>query len=109
MQNQYKRIGNKKRPAEEWQDLKNATEIRLEKGEVALIPLKGNTKTLQEVRIRSKSTVLDEFGIVFANYKELVDTPYIDCNNTWYMPILALRDTNISNGTSICEFALLEK
>lgn len=91
----------------ECEDLRNIFPLCLEKGEVALVQLTGYTKPMQEVKIKAKNNVLEDFGIIFANYKEPVETPYIGSDCNWYIPVLATRDTEITANTVICEASFL--
>ena len=94
----------------DWIDLRAAEEIRLKKGESALIPL-GVAMELPrgyEAHVIPRSSTYKNFGIIQTNHMGVIDESYCGDNDQWYFPAYALRDTRIQEGDRICQFRIME-
>lgn len=94
----------------DWIDLRCAEEIRLKKGEWKLIPL-GVAMQLPEgyeAHIVPRSSTFKNFGIIQTNHCGVVDSSYCGDNDQWFMPVLAVRDTEIHVNDRICQFRIME-
>ncbi len=94
----------------DWIDLRCAEEISLKKGEWKLIPL-GVAMQLPkgyEAHIVPRSSTFKNFGIIQTNHCGVVDSSYCGDNDQWYMPVLAVRDTEIHVNDRICQFRIME-
>ncbi len=94
----------------DWIDLRCADEISLKKGEWKLIPL-GVAMQLPEgyeAHIVPRSSTFKNFGIIQTNHCGVVDSSYCGDNDQWFMPVLAVRDTEIHVNDRICQFRIME-
>lgn len=94
----------------DWIDLRSSVDIHLSKGEFALIPL-GVAMQLPEgyeAHIVPRSSTYKNFGIIQTNHMGVVDETYAGPNDWWYMPVYALRDTQIHMNDRICQFRIME-
>ena len=94
----------------DWIDLRCAEEISLKKGEWKLIPL-GVAMQLPkgyEAHIVPRSSTFKNFGIIQTNHCGVVDSSYCGDNDQWFMPVLAVRDTEIHVNDRICQFRIME-
>ncbi len=94
----------------DWIDLRCAEEISLKKGEWKLVPL-GVAMQLPagyEAHIVPRSSTFKNFGIIQTNHCGVVDASYCGDNDQWYMPVLAVRDTEIHINDRICQFRIVE-
>ena len=94
----------------DWIDLRCAEEISLKKGEWKLIPL-GVAMLLPkgyEAHIVPRSSTFKNFGIIQTNHCGVVDSSYCGDNDQWFMPVLAVRDTEIHVNDRICQFRIME-
>lgn len=94
----------------DWIDLRCAEEISLKKGEWKLIPL-GVAMQLPEgyeAHIVPRSSTFKNFGIIQTNHCGVVDSSYCGDNDQWFMPALAVRDTEIHVNDRICQFRIIE-
>ncbi|MBR4543041.1 MAG: dUTP diphosphatase [Lachnospiraceae bacterium] len=94
----------------DWIDLRCAEEISLKKGEWKLIPL-GVAMQLPggyEAHIVPRSSTFKNFGIIQTNHCGVVDSSYCGDNDQWFMPALAVRDTEIHVNDRICQFRIME-
>lgn len=92
----------------DWIDLRSAEEITLKKGEFALISL-GISMQLPmgyEAVIVPRSSTFKNFGIIQTNHMGVVDETYCGDTDIWRMPVLAVRDTQISVNDRICQFRI---
>ena len=93
----------------DWIDLR-AEEIRLKKGESALIPL-GVAMELPrgyEAHVIPRSSTYKNFGIIQTNSCGLIDETYCGDHDQWFFPALAMRDTVIHVNDRICQFRIME-
>jgi len=94
----------------DWIDLRAAEDVVLSKGEFRLIPL-GVAMELPkgyEAHIVPRSSTFKNFGIIQTNHMGIVDESYCGDDDQWYMPVLAVRDTQIHANDRICQFRLME-
>lgn len=95
----------------DWIDLRAAEEVRLKKGDFALIPLGVAMELPQgyEAHVVPRSSTFKNFGIIQTNHMGVIDESYCGDNDQWYMPVLAVRDTEIHTNDRICQFRIVEK
>ena len=94
----------------DWIDLRAAEEVRLKKGEFALIPL-GVAMELPkgyEAHVVPRSSTFKNFGIIQTNHMGVIDESYCGDSDQWYMPVLAVRDTEIHVNDRICQFRIMQ-
>ena len=94
----------------DWIDLRCAEEITLKKGEFKLIPL-GVAMQLPagyEAHVVPRSSTFKNFGVIQTNHCGVIDESYSGDNDQWYMPVLAMRDTQIHVNDRICQFRIFE-
>lgn len=94
----------------DWIDLRAAEEVRLKKGESALIPL-GVAMELPrgyEAHVIPRSSTYKNFGIIQTNSCGLIDETYCGDHDQWFFPALAMRDTVIHVNDRICQFRIME-
>ncbi len=93
----------------DWIDLRAAEDITLAKGEFRLIPL-GVAMQLPEgyeAHVVPRSSTFKNFGILQVNSMGVIDASYCGDNDQWFMPALAVRDTEIRTGDRICQFRIM--
>ena len=94
----------------DWIDLRAAAEVSLKKGEFALIPL-GVALELPagyEAHVVPRSSTFKNFGVIQTNHMGVIDESYCGDNDQWYMPVLAVRDTEIHVNDRICQFRIMK-
>lgn len=94
----------------DWIDLRCAEETKLKKGEWKLIPL-GIAMELPkgyEAHVVPRSSTFKNFGIIQTNSMGVIDASYCGDNDQWYLPALAVRDTEIHVNDRICQFRIVE-
>lgn len=94
----------------DWIDLRAAKDVSLKKGEFALIPL-GVAMQLPEgyeAHVVPRSSTFKNFGIIQTNHQGVIDCSYCGDNDQWFMPALAVRDTQIHKNDRICQFRIME-
>lgn len=94
----------------DWIDLRAAEEVRLKKGDFALIPL-GVAMELPkgyEAHVVPRSSTFKNFGVVQTNHMGVIDESYCGDSDQWYMPVLAVRDTEIHINDRICQFRIMQ-
>lgn len=94
----------------DWIDLRSAEDIELKKGEFKLIPL-GVAMQLPEgyeAHVVPRSSTFKNFGIIQTNHMGVIDYTYSGDNDQWYMPVYAVRDTQIHVNDRICQFRIME-
>ena len=94
----------------DWIDLRCAEEISLKQGEFKLIPL-GVAMQLPagyEAHVVPRSSTFKNFGVIQTNHCGIIDESYSGDNDQWYMPVLAMRDTQIHVNDRICQFRIFE-
>ena len=94
----------------DWIDLRASEEVTLKQGEFALVPL-GVAMELPkgyEAHIVPRSSTYKNFGVIQANHCGVVDGSYCGDNDQWFMPVLAVRDTQIHVNDRICQFRIMK-
>lgn len=94
----------------DWIDLRCAEDICLKKGEFKLIPL-GVAMQLPkgyEAHVVPRSSTFKNFGIIQTNHCGVIDESYCGDNDQWFMPVLAVRDTEIHVNDRVCQFRIFE-
>lgn len=94
----------------DWIDLRSAEHIVLKKGEFKLVPL-GVAMQLPkgyEAHVVPRSSTYKNFGVIQTNHMGVIDYTYSGDNDQWYMPVLAVRDTEIQVNDRICQFRIME-
>lgn len=94
----------------DWIDLRAAEDVALKKGEFKLIPL-GVAMELPkgyEAHVVPRSSTFKNFGIIQTNHQGVIDCSYCGDNDQWFMPVYAVRDTEIHVNDRICQFRIME-
>ena len=94
----------------DWIDLRAAEDVTLAKGEFKLIPL-GVAMELPagyEAHVVPRSSTFKNFGIIQTNHQDVIDASYCGDNDQWFMPVYAVRDTQIHVNDRICQFRIME-
>lgn len=94
----------------DWIDLRAAEDITLKAGEFKLVPL-GVAMQLPEgyeAHVVPRSSTFKNFGILQVNSMGVIDTSYCGDNDQWFMPVLAMRDTEIHVNDRICQFRIMK-
>ena len=95
-------------PNGDWIDLRCAKDMKLYKGESALIPL-GIAMKLPigyEANIVPRSSTFKHYGIVQTNSFAVIDNSYSGNDDQWFMPVYATRNTVIKKNDRICQFRI---
>ncbi len=94
----------------DWIDLRAAEDVSLKQGEFRLIPLGVAMKLPAgyEAHIVPRSSTFKNFGIIQTNHQGVVDGSYCGDNDQWFMPVYAVRDTQIHVNDRICQFRIME-
>ena len=94
----------------DWIDLRCAADTFIKAGEYEMIPL-GIAMELPkgyEAIVAPRSSTFKKYGIVLANSIGVIDNSYCGDNDQWFMPVLAVRDTEIHVNDRICQFRIME-
>ena len=94
----------------DWIDLRAAEDVVLKKGEFKLIPL-GVAMELPkgyEAHVVPRSSTFKNFGIIQTNHQGVIDCSYCGDSDQWFMPVYAVRDTQIHVNDRICQFRIME-
>ena len=94
----------------DWIDLRAAEDVSLKAGEFKLIPL-GVAMELPggyEAHVVPRSSTFKNFGIIQTNHQGVIDCSYCGDNDQWFMPVYAVRDTQIHVNDRICQFRIME-
>ena len=94
----------------DWIDLRASCDVELKKGEFKLVPL-GVAMQLPEgyeAHIVPRSSTFKNFGIIQTNHQGVIDCSYCGDDDQWYMPVYAVRDTQIHMNDRICQFRIME-
>lgn len=94
----------------DWIDLRAAEDVALKQGEFKLIPLGVAMKLPKgyEAHIVPRSSTFKNFGIIQTNHHGIVDETYCGDHDQWFMPVYAMRDTEIHVNDRICQFRIVE-
>lgn len=93
----------------DWIDLKTAEEVTLKQGEYKEISL-GIAMEIPagyEAIVAPRSSTFKKYGIIMVNNIGIIDESYNGDGDIWRYPALALRDTEIPEGTRIAQFRLI--
>ena len=94
----------------DWIDLRAAEDITLKQGEFKLVPL-GVAMQLPagyEAHVVPRSSTFKNFGVLQVNSMGVIDASYCGDNDKWFMPVLAMRDTEIHVNDRICQFRIMK-
>lgn len=94
----------------DWIDLRSAEHVEMKAGEFRLIHL-GVAMQLPkgyEAHIVPRSSTFKNFGIIQTNHQGVIDASYCGDNDQWFMPVYAVRDTEIHVNDRICQFRIME-
>lgn len=94
----------------DWIDLRAAEDVDLKEGEFKLIPL-GVAMELPagyEAHVVPRSSTFKNFGIIQTNHQGVIDGSYCGDHDQWFMPVYAVRDTQIHVNDRICQFRIME-
>ena len=94
----------------DWIDLRAAEDVTLRQGEFRLIPLGVGMELPKgyEAHVVPRSSTFKNFGIIQTNHQGVIDHSYCGDNDQWFMPVYALRDTQIHVNDRICQFRIVE-
>ena len=94
----------------DWIDLRSAEDIELKKGDFKLIPLGVAIKLPKgyEALVVPRSSTFKNFGIIQTNHCGVIDSSYCGDNDQWFVPVLAIRDTEVHVNDRICQFRIME-
>ena len=94
----------------DWIDLRAAEDVNLKEGEFKLIPLGVGMELPKgyEAHVVPRSSTFKNFGIIQTNHQGVIDCSYCGDNDQWFMPVYALRDTQIHVNDRICQFRIME-
>ena len=93
----------------DWIDLRAAEDMTLKQGEFALIPL-GVAMQLPagcEAHVVPRSSTFKNFGIIQVNSMGVIDASYSGDNDQWFMPVLAMRDTESHINGRVCQCRIM--
>lgn len=94
----------------DWIDLRAAEDVVMKAGEWKLIPL-GVAMQLPEgyeAHVVPRSSTYKNFGLVQTNSMGVIDASYCGDNDQWFVPMYAVRDTEIHVNDRICQFRIME-
>ena len=95
----------------DWIDLRAAEDVVLKAGEYKLIPLGIAMKLPKgyEAHVVPRSSTFKNFGVIQTNHYGVIDESYCGDNDQWFVPVMAMRDTEIHVNDRICQFRIMEK
>lgn len=95
----------------DWIDLRAAETVELKAGEFKIISLGVSMKLPDgyEAHIVPRSSTFKKWGILQTNHMGVIDNSYSGDNDVWGMPVIAMRDTVITENDRICQFRIVEK
>ena len=94
----------------DWIDLRAAEDVVLKAGEYKLIPLGIAMKQPKgyEAHVVPRSSTFKNFGVIQTNHYGVIDESYCGDNDQWFVPVMAMRDTEIHVNDRICQFRIME-
>ena len=94
----------------DWIDLRAAEDVTLKAVEYKLIPLGIAMKLPKgyEAHVVPRSSTFKNFGVIQTNHYGVIDESYCGDNDQWFVPVFALRDTQIHVNDRICQFRIME-
>ena len=94
----------------DWIDLRAAEDVSMKAGEFRLIPL-GIAMALPEgyeAHVVPRSSTFKNYGLIMTNSVGIIDNTYCGPGDQWFMPVFAVRDTEIHVNDRICQFRIME-
>ena len=61
-----------------------------------------------EAHVVPRSSTFKNFGVIQTNHMGVIDESYCGDNDQWFMPVLAVRDTEIHVNDRVCQFRIME-
>ena len=94
----------------DWIDLHAAEDVDMKAGEFRLIPLGVAIELPEgyEAHVVPRSSTYKNFGVIQTNHMGVIDETYCGDNDQWFMPVIAMRDTEIHVNDRICQFRIME-
>lgn len=94
----------------DWIDLRAAEDVVMKKGEFKLIPLGIGIRLPQgyEAHVVPRSSTFKNFGLIQTNHQGVIDCSYCGDNDQWFVPMMAMRDTEVHVNDRICQFRIME-
>ncbi|MBR5969078.1 MAG: dUTP diphosphatase [Lachnospiraceae bacterium] len=94
----------------DWIDLRAAENVKLQQGEMKLVPLGVAMKLPEgyEAHVVPRSSTFKNFGVIQANHMGVIDCSYCGDEDWWFWPALAMRDTVIQKNDRICQFRIMK-
>lgn len=95
----------------DWIDLRASKDVEIKQFEFKLIPLGVGMKLPEgyEANVVPRSSTYKNFGILQTNSFAVIDESYCGNDDQWFLPVIAMRDTYISEGDRICQFRINKK
>ena len=94
----------------DWIDLRAADDVTMKAGEFKLIPL-GVAMQLPagyEAHVVPRSSTFKNFGLIQTNHMGVIDESYCGPDDWWFVPMYALRDTQIHFNDRIAQFRIMK-
>lgn len=94
----------------DWIDLRAAEDIKLKKGDFALIKM-GISVQLPagyEMIIAARSSTFKNYGLIQTNAIGVVDESYCGDDDMIMMPVYATRDTEVKVNDRLCQFRIFK-
>lgn len=106
-----KRLENIGGAKSDWIDLRSSEDVEIKKGEFKLISLGVSMKIPDgyEAHVVPRSSTFKNFGVIQTNHMGVIDNSYSGDKDIWFMPVFALRDTEIHLNDRICQFRIVKK
>ena len=94
----------------DWIDLRVAEDVEIKAGQFKLISLGVSIQLPPncEAYVIPRSSTFKNFGVIQTNHMGVIDESYCGDNDQWFMPVLAIRDTEIHVNDRICQFRIME-
>lgn len=94
----------------DWIDLRAAEDISFKAGEFKLIPLGIAIRLPKgyEAHVVPRSSTYKNYGLIQTNHMGVIDCSYCGDNDQWFVPMYALRDTEVHVNDRICQFRIME-
>ena len=95
----------------DWIDLRSAEDINVKKGSFLTVSLGVSMELPEgyEAIIAPRSSSFKKYGFIQVNSIGVVDNSYSGDNDTWMLPIYAVRDVEIHFNDRICQFRIQKK
>lgn len=94
----------------DWIDLRAAEDVSFKQGEFKLIPLGIAIRLPEgyEAHVVPRSSTYKNYGLIQTNHMGVIDCSYCGDNDQWFVPMYAMRDTEVHFGDRICQFRIME-